>query len=127
MKVRQLTERQVRWSLILSRYKFKLAFRPGKLAGKPDALSRREQDIPTDASDERLQHRVAQLLRPEVLPAGESSVHATPANPQPSQQDQERLSIEDLWATALEQDGSFEGITKAIRKGSRRFPIELKL
>src|SRR5271163_2167307 len=68
MKTRRLTERQVRWSLILSRYKFKLAFRPGKLAGKPDALSRREQDVPKDASDERLQHRVTQLLKPEVLP-----------------------------------------------------------
>ena len=68
MKTRRLTERQVRWSLILSRYKFKLAFRPGKLAGKPDALSRREQDIPKDAFDERLQHRVTQLLKPEVLP-----------------------------------------------------------
>jgi hypothetical protein len=56
MKTRQLTERQVRWSLILFRYKFKLTFRPGKLAGKPDAFSRREQNIPKDASNERLQH-----------------------------------------------------------------------
>lgn len=53
MKVRRLTERQVCWSLILSCYKFKLAFRPGKLA---DTLSRREQDIPKDASDERIQY-----------------------------------------------------------------------
>ena len=67
IKVRKLTKQQVRQSLILSRYQFKLAFRPGKLVGKPDALSRREQDIPTDATDKRLQYRVTQLLKPKVL------------------------------------------------------------
>ncbi len=127
MKIRQLTERQVRWSLILSRYKFKLIFRPGKLAGKPDALSRREQDIPKDASDERLQHRVAQLLKPEVLPTAESSLHITPMNLQPPQSDEERPSIEDLWTTALEQDKSFKEIRDAIERGDRRLPPQLKL
>lgn len=122
MKVRQLTERQVRWSLILSRYKFKLMFRPGKLAGKPDALSRREQDIPKDASDERLQHRVAQLLKPEVLPTAESSLHVALVNLQPPKPDEERPLIEDLWMTALEQDKSFEEIKDAIERGDRRFP-----
>ena len=127
MKIRQLTERQVRWSLILSRYKFKLVFRPGKLAGKPDALSRREQDAPKDASDERLQHRVAQLLKPEVLPTAESSLHVAPMNPQPPQSDEERPSVEDLWTTALEQDKSFKETKDAIERGDRRFPPQLKL
>ena len=58
IKVYKLTKQQIRWFLILSRYQFKLAFRPGKLVGKPDALSRREQDILTDTTDERLQYRV---------------------------------------------------------------------
>jgi hypothetical protein len=127
MKVRQLTERQVRWSLILSRYKFKLSFRPGKLAGKPDALSRREQDIPKDASDERLQHRVIQLLKPEVLPTAEPSLHIAPMNPQPPQSGEERPSIEDLWTTALEQDKSFKEIKDAIKREDRRLPPQLKL
>ena len=127
MKVRKLTERQVRWSLILSRYNFRLAFRPGKLAGKPDALSRKEQDIPTDASDERLQQRITQLLKPEVLPTTESSLHAAPMNPQPPQRDEGRPSIEDLWTAALEQDESFKEIKNAIERGDRRFPQQLKL
>jgi hypothetical protein len=136
MKVRQLTERQVRWSLILSRYKLKLAFRPGKLAGKPDALSRREQDIPKDASDERLQHRVAQLLKPGILPSVEPSLHAAPANPQTLRQEREPKArgegeglplVEDLWATALERDQDFSEIKKAIENGDRRFPPQLKL
>jgi hypothetical protein len=89
MKVRKLTERQVRWSLILSRYNFKLAFRPGKLAGKPDALSRREQDAPKDASDERLQYRIAQLLKPEVLPKGHQQLSTE--EDCPNKQPQENL------------------------------------
>ncbi len=36
---RFLTERQMRWSEVLSRFNFTLEFRPGKLSGRPDALS----------------------------------------------------------------------------------------
>ena len=102
-------------------------FRPGKLAGKPDALSRREQDIPKDASDERLQHRVAQLFKPEVLSTTEPSSYAAPVNPQPAEPDEERPCIENLWTTAVEQDRSFKEIKDAISRGDRRFPSQLKL
>jgi hypothetical protein len=60
-KKRQLSERQVRWAEILSRYNFSLKYRPGKQAVIPDALSRREQDIPQNADDERLTGRCFQL------------------------------------------------------------------
>jgi RNase H-like domain found in reverse transcriptase/Reverse transcriptase (RNA-dependent DNA polymerase) len=42
MTVRKLTERQMRWSLILSRYNFTIAYLLGKLNIRADALSRRE-------------------------------------------------------------------------------------
>ena len=64
-KKRQLSERQVRWAEVLARYNFKLAYRPGKEAVVPDALSRREQDMPAGKSDERLAGRCFQLLRPQ--------------------------------------------------------------
>ena len=32
-----------------------------------DALSRREQDLPVDANDERLRHRELQLLKENVM------------------------------------------------------------
>jgi hypothetical protein len=48
-------------------------------------------------------------------------------NPQPPQSDEKRLSIEDLWTTALEQDKSFKEIKDAIERGNRRFPPQLKL
>ena len=38
---RTLTRRQARWSLFLSRFHFTITYRPGRLGGKPDALSRR--------------------------------------------------------------------------------------
>lgn len=62
-KKRQLSERQVRWAQALARYNFTLSYRPGKEAVVPDALSRREQDMPVDGLDERLAGRYFQLLR----------------------------------------------------------------
>lgn len=64
--LRRLTERQMRWADILSRYDFTLEYRPGKLAVRPDALSRREQDMPKEG-DERLQFREKRLLNPEIF------------------------------------------------------------
>jgi len=62
MKVKRLNERQMRWAEILARYCYNLSYRPGKLASRPDALSRREQDVPEGQEDDRLQHRYRQLL-----------------------------------------------------------------
>jgi hypothetical protein len=64
---KKLTERQVRWSLKLSQFNFKLSYLPGKDNERADALSRRDQDIPQGESDERLQARTLQLLKPETL------------------------------------------------------------
>jgi hypothetical protein len=67
MSVRKLTERQMRWSLTLARYNFTIAYTAGKENVRADVLSQREQDLPVDATDERLQHRTAQLLKLEAL------------------------------------------------------------
>jgi hypothetical protein len=61
---RRLNERQMCWADILSRYNFTLQYRPGKLADRPDALSRREQDMPAEG-DKRLEFRNVRLLDPE--------------------------------------------------------------
>ncbi|KJZ68052.1 hypothetical protein HIM_12556 [Hirsutella minnesotensis 3608] len=62
-KKQQLSERQARWAETLSRYNFTIKHRPGKEAVVPDALSRREQDMPHSAEDDRLQGRRVQLLQ----------------------------------------------------------------
>ncbi|KAI0995203.1 hypothetical protein K3495_g12979, partial [Podosphaera aphanis] len=67
MTTRKLSERQVRWSLLLSQYRFQLKFRPGKKSQRPDALSRREQDRPLLHDDDRLKNREAQLIKSEWM------------------------------------------------------------
>jgi hypothetical protein len=57
MTVQKLTKRQIRWSLILLRYKFKISHIPRKDNKRADVLSRRDQDLPKDAFDNRLQDR----------------------------------------------------------------------
>ena len=62
-KPRLLGERQMRWALLLGKYNMEIVYRPGKENVRADALCRREQDMPQDGTDERLQHRHMQLLR----------------------------------------------------------------
>ena len=56
----KLNRRQARWSLFLSRFDFELHHRPGKTAGKPDALSRRADHIPEGEDNKDIV-----LLKPE--------------------------------------------------------------
>jgi len=64
MTKKQLNEREARWMQELSQYNFKIEYRPGKEGGKPDALTRREGDLPT-AGDKRLTRNVGILLPKE--------------------------------------------------------------
>lgn len=70
---RNLTERQMRWALTLSRFNFDMIYRPGKQNGKADALTRREQDTPQNMEDERLADRQRQLL--SESPSGVMALH----------------------------------------------------
>ena len=45
---KQLRRRQARWSEFLSRFDYKIIYRPGKAGGKPDALTRRSGDLPKE-------------------------------------------------------------------------------
>jgi transposase InsO family protein len=65
MTTKQLTHRQTRWAEYLSRFDFKITYRPGKQGQKPDALTRRTQDLPANSSDERIANRLRILLPPE--------------------------------------------------------------
>jgi hypothetical protein len=59
-----LNRRQARWSEFLSRFNFQITYRPGKLGAKPDALTRRSEDLPKEG-DERLQHQSQVVLKKE--------------------------------------------------------------
>jgi transposase InsO family protein len=57
-----LNRRQARWSEFLSRFDFKIMYRPGKLGAKPDSLTRRSEDLPKEG-DERLRHQSQTILK----------------------------------------------------------------
>ena len=61
LTVRKLSERQMRWQLVLSKFNPVIRYRPGKDGGLPDALTRRDQDL-LEEGDERLNYRMAQLI-----------------------------------------------------------------
>lgn len=61
-QAQNLSCRQARWALYLSRFTFTLTHRPGTQSGKPDALSRREDHKPMDKDNQNLT-----LIQPEWI------------------------------------------------------------
>lgn len=67
MSTKHLTRRQVRWSEFLSQFNWKIRVTPGRRNGKPDALTRRSQDLPTDDMDPRVQQQDRALIKAHNL------------------------------------------------------------
>jgi len=67
MTVKKLTERQIRWLLILSQYNFFILYLLSKQNERTDALSRHEQDMLTGLSDDRVQHYMMQIIHSEMM------------------------------------------------------------
>ena len=66
MSTKLLNRRQTRWAEFLSRFNFKIVFRPGKAGEKPDALTRRSGDLPKEG-DQRLLELQKSVLKPHNL------------------------------------------------------------
>lgn len=132
MAIRRLTERQVRWSEELSRFRFRLVYREGAAMQRPDALSRREQDMPQGMTDERLVGRDIQLIRDEwVAPERRSPINISRVMIQGVElpQGAEVFMHEDLqsaWDAALEHDTDYPRLVKAVRDGARAFPPDIR-
>ncbi|EFZ04205.2 Pol [Metarhizium robertsii ARSEF 23] len=145
-KKQQLSERQARWAEILSRYNFVIRYRPGRQAIVPDALSRREQDMPEGLDDERLQGRRMQLLQPVKGMKGAFAVHAgTPVvvkagyvskgdSDQPEDPTTSRdpavenpfttADLQELWNEGLQRHNRYWLIREAVQRGDRRLPSQ---
>ncbi len=67
MTVKKLTEQQMRWSFILSQYNFFILYLSENQNERADALSRCEQDMLTDFSDDRVQHCTMQIIHSEMM------------------------------------------------------------
>ena len=146
-KPRMLNERQIRWSIFLGRYNMVLQYRPGEANSRADALSRREQDLPSDANDARLQHRYRQLLKPTTASEEEmedstdavltfcsrvqQTTEDTPQEPTTTESAEEtpetNTALQDLWNQAITNDHNYTDARQAVLNGERRFPAHLDL
>ena len=144
--VKKLTERQIKWFLILFKYDFVINYITGKNNERADAFSKREQDVP-EVGDNRLEYRMAQLLRLGMLSfeiepgnfikiqpvaAGESGVQfesvATGESGvefQPISTGEPESELENLWATAKSNDDVYQSMLGAIKEGKRTLPTFL--
>ncbi|XP_044718795.1 reverse transcriptase (RNA-dependent DNA polymerase) domain-containing protein [Hirsutella rhossiliensis] len=122
---RRLTERQVRWSEFLSRFQFELEWRPGRKGGLPDALSRRDQDMPANYSDERLKGRIMRLFQNDHLRRVPISTLST--NTEGAQEINfgkeirifEDEELQQLWHAARQEDKLYQELTKLVADGAK--------
>ena len=128
MTIRKLSERQMRWSLVLSRFNFQITHVSGPSNARADALSRRDQDIPKDSNDDRLQERNVQLIKPEWVKKGLLRASATTPLQVTQRSDvgeEHSLSVE--WPDAIRTDSDYQTALTAVQEGRRKFPAELRL
>lgn len=139
-KKQHLSERQMRWAYELNDFDFEIVHKPGKDQVQSDALSRREQDLPQHADDDRIMNRYHQLLdgddgalkvvaksawitdgdadSEKEAPATESIMTPRPICPFI---DAEMIA---LWDVALQTNHRYWKMRKAVMDGERRLPKE---
>ena len=131
MTVKKLTERQIKWSLILSKYDFMINYITGKSNERADAFSKQEQNVP-EASDDKLEYKMAQLLKPGMLNfemEPENFIRVQPvttgengAEFQPVITQEPENELKNLWATAKSNDEVYQSVLGAVKKGKRILP-----
>jgi hypothetical protein len=111
MTTKLLNRRQARWSEFLSRFNFKIVYRPGVAGGKPDALTRRSGDLPKEG-DERLLANQQAVLKPQNLPDNLRLMAENPPSTGPS-------SLETLFDKGYEADPFPQRVLEMLAKGTR--------
>ncbi|CCE31947.1 uncharacterized protein CPUR_05804 [Claviceps purpurea 20.1] len=127
MTTRMLSERQIRWAEELSYYNFTIKFRAGKDSEKPDFLSRRDQVMPKDASDERLSKRPpptpSDASSPTLIDVPSLTCGAT--RPVQGAAIFEDFEMQTLWDRAVSMDPVYRASHAAVHRGDRSLPTEL--
>ena len=114
MSTKLLNRRQARWSEFLSRFNFKIVYRPGKAGGKPDALTRRSGDLPLEEGDERLKFQQQVILKPRNLTLNATQNQKTPTAIGPT------TTIEELFDQAYREDPLPRDVLQQLREGRTR-------
>lgn len=133
MSTKLLNRRQARWSEFLSRFNFQIHYRPGKLGAKPDALTRRSEDLPKEG-DERLLHQSRTILKKENLPEPPETLNINASRrsrrvhfaEEPPTTETETVtlppSLQPLFDTAYPRDKKLQSVLEALKKGLPRHP-----
>ena len=135
MTSRKLGERQVRWAQFLSEFNFRIQFRSGKKSLRPDALSRRAQDMPKDPDDPRLKEREFQLIHDSWLNKTDhkselalstliNKCHQSIPNGRELFKEEE---LQELWNKAIVKDVTFQELYNTLWQDDRAFPSHLSL
>jgi hypothetical protein len=147
-----LSRRQARWAEFLSRFDFRIRYRPGTQGGKPDALTRRSGDLPVegDLTDPRNGIRNRPLLKlaqielnhidfKSLTPTtGSMQIVLSPLDfeditdediPEPELDSEaelndliEEVTLEDLWNTAYSRDKFASSVSNALQENVSRHP-----
>jgi transposase InsO family protein len=124
-KAQHLNERQMRWADVLTEFNYELKYRPGKLAARPDALSRRSQDTPQHITDERLSNRFQILLKKVQVKTGRLNLQTVEeADFEKEIQLFEEPTLQQEWKNARSTDQGYQKICEAVVKGDRRIAAE---
>jgi hypothetical protein len=116
---KQLSHRQARWAEYLSRFNFKIVYRPGKQGGKPDALTRRSQDLPADVDDERIAQRKQVLLPPNMFEDSPSTMYDE-ALVRLSPLELSDRSTQQIIDDEYDKDAFIKEVLELVRAGARR-------
>ena len=113
MSTKLLNRRQARWSEFLSRFNFRIVYRPGKAGAKPDALTRRSGDLPNEEGNERLKFQQQVILKPQNL-----TLNATIEPPRPQQA--QLTTIDELFNQAYREDPLPRDVLQQLQEGRTR-------
>ena len=123
-RIRKLSERQMRWQLVLSRFNLHIQYRPGKEGGLPDALTRRDQDLPEEG-DERLNYRMVQLIPDGTIRDNTIRMASVSVMPVTATLSSFTDQLRTLWTEGLNRDKDFRRIRSVIQEHRRVFPSNL--
>jgi len=131
--VKKLTERQMRWSLILSQYNFFILYLLSKQNERTDALLRQKQNVSMNLSDNRVQHHTMQIIHSEMIskPIQAASMTVADISVSVLVQDQNLFSkvtdLKQMWVNAEAEDESYNELCQTIHEKQRSFSTVLEV
>ena len=123
MSTKQLSCRQAWWSEFLSRFNFKIVYRPEKQGAKPDALTRWSEDL-LKGRNVRLQQQSQVVLKLHNLELMANSVQNNDLEDNiysENNAEEEELTLKQLFEAGHQQDSFPHKVLQQLHDSERRF------